>query len=74
MLCPNIQAVTNGYAAGSVGVQDHLFQSVSKFGLGDRKKCIRKELVGAQSHFSPSIFQHPLKFGFVNEEKWKKSV
>ena len=53
MLCPNTQAVTNGYAAGSVGVQDHLFQSVSKFGLGDRKKCIRKELEGSQSHFLP---------------------
>ena len=26
-------------------------QSVSKFGLGDRKKSIRKELEGAQSHF-----------------------
>ena len=25
MLCLNTQAVTNGYAAGSVGVQDHLF-------------------------------------------------
>ena len=28
-------------------------QSVSKFGLGDRKKFIRKELEGAQSHFLP---------------------
>ena len=25
MLCPNTQAATNGYAAGSVRVQDHLF-------------------------------------------------
>ena len=43
-------------------------QSVSKFGLGDRKKRIRKELEGAQSHFLP---RSP-KFGFVNGEKWKK--
>ena len=28
-------------------------QSVSKFGLGDRKKYIRKELEGAESHFLP---------------------
>ena len=28
-------------------------QSVSKFGLRDRKKCIRKELEGVQSHFLP---------------------
>ena len=41
-------------------------QSVSKFELGDRKKCIRKE--GAQPHFlqgSPEIW-------IYGWEKWKK--
>ena len=45
-------------------------QSISKFGLGDRKKCIRKELEEAQSHFlprSPEIW-------ICGWEKWKKSV
>ena len=41
-------------------------QSVSKFGLGDRKKSVRKE--GTQPHFLP---RSP-KLGFVDGKKWKK--
>ena len=67
MLCPNTQSVANGYAAGMVGVQDHLSQSVSKFGLGDMKKCRRKELEGA----NPIFYQDPPKF-FVDGENGKK--
>ena len=36
-----------------LGSKTMFSQSVSKFGLGNRKKCIRKELEGAQFHFLP---------------------
>ena len=63
MLCPNTQAATNIYAAKTI-----FSQSVSKFGLGDRKKCKRKEV--AQPHLlprSPEIW-------IYGWGKWKKSV
>ena len=48
-------------------------QSVSKFGLGDRKKCRRKELEGAQSLFlprSPEIWI--CGWGKLKKSVWKE--
>ena len=45
-------------------------QSVLKFGLGDRKKCRRKELEGP----NPIFYQDPPKFGFVDGENGKKCM
>ena len=42
MLCPNTQAVTNGFSTGSGGVQDHFPQNVLKFGFGDWKNVYEK--------------------------------
>ena len=45
MLCSNTQAVTNGYAAGTVGVQDHLFPKRFKIWIGGKngKKVYEKK-------------------------------
>ena len=60
MICPNTQAVTNGYSTG--GVQDHFPQNVLKFGFGDWKN------VYAKRRPNPIFPQDPPKVGCVDGE------
>ena len=53
-----------------LGSKTILSQSISKFGLGDRKKCIRKE--GAQPHSLPRSRNLDLRMGRNGKKKCMK--
>ena len=50
MLCPNTQAITNGYLTS--WVQDHFSQNVPKFGFEDEKMYMKR---GGRTSFFPKI-------------------
>ena len=70
MICPNTQVATNGYAASSVGVQDHFPQNVLKFGFGDWKW----KNVYEKRRPNPIFPQDPPKIGCVDGKVGKKYV
>ena len=66
MICPNTQAVTNGYSTG--GLQDHFPQNVLKFGFGDWKNVHEKKRP------NPIFPQDTPKVGCVDGENGGKSI